>query len=255
MGRLDGKVAIITGAGSGMGRAMANLFAHEGAKIVAGEWMDATLAEVVAEVRVAGGEITGVKANVADQAQAENLVHTAVQTYGRLDILCNNAGVMDLNQGAGEVTNEIWQRVLSINLYGPLYLTRCALPVMLAQGNGSIVNTASIAGLEGGAAGAAYTTSKHGLIGLTRNTAWFYGQRGVRCNAIAAGGVETNIMQSVDMTKMDPEGSKRAQIYASIIPAMLKPIDIANLALFLASDESRMINGAIIPADAGWTAA
>ncbi|MGB8644195.1 MAG: SDR family oxidoreductase [Anaerolineae bacterium] len=255
MGRLEGKVAVITGAGSGMGRAMANLFAKEGAKIVAGEWMDKTLAEVVAEVRAAGGEITGVKTNVADQAQAENLINTAVKTYGRLDVLCNNAGVMDLNAGVGEVTNEIWERVMSINLYGPMYLTRCAVPVMRQNGGGSIVNTASVAGLEGAAAGVAYTVSKHGLVGFTKNTAWRYWPEGIRCNAIAAGAVETNIMNSVDPTKMDPEGSKRWGVYYQVIPGQLKALDIANLALFLASDESKMINGAIIPADAGWTAA
>lgn len=255
MGRLAGKVVVITGAGSGMGRAMANLFAAEGAKIVAGEWMEKTLAEVVAEVRSSGGEITGVKANVADQKEAETIISSAVQTYGRLDVLCNNAGVMDQNAGVGEVTNAIWERVLSINLYGPMYLTRRAVPVMRQNGGGSIINTASVAALEGAAAGVAYTVSKHGLVGLTRNTAWRYWPDGIRCNAIAAGAVETNIRESIDVTKMDPEGSKRWGVYYQLIPGQLKAIDIANLALFLASDESKMINGAIIPADAGWTAA
>ncbi len=254
-GKIEGKVAIITGAGSGMGRAMANLFAKEGAKIVAGEWNDKTLAEVVAEVRAASGEITGIKINVANQAEAESLVDTAVRTYGRLDILCNNAGVMDLNQGVGEVTDEMWQRVLSINLNGPMYLSRRAIPIMIKQGGGSIINTASVAGIGGGAAGVAYTVSKHALVGLTRSIAWMYGPKGIRCNAMACGGVETNITTSVDMTKMDPEGSKRTGLYVSLMPALLKPIDIAYLALFLASDESRNINGAIIPADAGWSAA
>jgi len=254
-GKIEGKVAIITGAGSGMGRAMANLFAKEGAKIVVGEWNDKTLAEVIAEVRAVGGEITGMKFNVANQAEAESLVDTTVSAYGRLDILCNNAGVMDLNQGVGEVTDEMWQRVLSINLNGPMYLSRRAIPIMIKQGGGSIINTASLAGIGGGAAGVAYTVSKHALVGLTRSIAWMYGPKGIRCNAMACGGVETNIMTSVDMTKMDPEGSKRIGPYVSIMPGLLKPIDIAYLALFLASDESRKINGAIIPADAGWSAA
>jgi NAD(P)-dependent dehydrogenase (short-subunit alcohol dehydrogenase family) len=135
-----------------------------------------------------------------------------------------------------------------------MYLSRKAVPLMVAQGGGTIVNVASVAGVEGGAAGAAYTASKHALVGLTRNTAWRYTLEGVRCNAIAAGGVETNIVASVDLTKMDPKGSARFGVYDGIIPATLKAIDIANLALFLASDDSKMINGAIIPADAGWTA-
>ncbi|MCL4393720.1 MAG: SDR family oxidoreductase [Chloroflexi bacterium] len=254
-GKIEGKVALITGAGSGMGRAMANLFAKEGSKIVAGEWNDKTLAEVVAEVRAAGGEITGKKFNVAVQAEAEGLIDAAVSAYGQLDILCNNAGVMDLNQGVGEVTDEMWQRVLSINLNGPMYMSRRAVPIMIKQGGGSIINTASVAGIGGGAAGAAYTVSKHALIGLTRSIAWMYGPKGIRCNAMACGGVETNIMTSVDATKMDPEGSKRTGVFIAAMPGLLKAIDIANLALFLASPESRNINGAIIPADAGWSAA
>jgi NAD(P)-dependent dehydrogenase (short-subunit alcohol dehydrogenase family) len=253
--RLQNKVAVITGAGSGMGRAMAILFAQEGAKIVAGEWNATTLDEVVAAVRAAGGEITGVKVNVANKAEAESLVDTAVAKYGRIDVLCNNAGVMDQNQGVGEVDDDIWRRVLSINLDGPMYLTRRAVPIMIKQGGGSIVNTASVAGVEGGAAGVAYTASKHALVGLTRNTAWRYVLDGIRCNAIAAGAVATNIMASVDATKMDPQGSARYGVYTKIIPGYLNPIDIANLALFLASDESRNVNGAIIPADAAWTAA
>lgn len=255
MKRLEGKIAVITGAGSGMGRAMANLFAQEGAKIVAGEWVEETLNAVVAEVRAGGGEITGVKCNVADEAQAENLIDTAVKAYGRLDILCNNAGVMDHNAGVGEVTNEIWQRVLSINLSGPMYLTRRAIPIMRQQKAGSIINIGSVASLEGGAAGVAYTASKHALVGLTKNTAWRYWPDGIRCNAIAAGAVETNIAASMDRSKVDVEGSKRWGIYQTVIPGMLKATDIANLALFLASDESKMINGTVIPADAGWTAA
>jgi NAD(P)-dependent dehydrogenase (short-subunit alcohol dehydrogenase family) len=253
--KLQGKVAVVTGVGSGIGRAITLLFASEGAKIVGGEWNEKTLDDVVKEVRATGGEITGVKGDVSKKSDAESLIDTAVKTYGRVDILVNNAGVMDLNQGVGELTDELWEHVLGINLNGPMYTSRKAIPIMVKQGGGSIVNIASIAGLGGGAAGAAYTTSKHALIGLTRNTAWRYTLEGVRCNAIAAGGVETNIVASVDLTKMDPRGSERAQVYQKIIPAMLKPMDTANLVLFLASDDSKMVNGAIIPADAGWSAA
>jgi NAD(P)-dependent dehydrogenase (short-subunit alcohol dehydrogenase family) len=126
---------------------------------------------------------------------------------------------------------------------------------MKAGGGGSIVNTASVAGVGGGAAGCAYTVSKHGVIGLTRQTAWRYGQEGIRCNAIVAGAVETNIALSMDPARVDPAGIARSQAYYAAIPGQLKATDIADLALFLASDESRMINGAAIAADAGWTAA
>lgn len=208
--RLKDNVAVITGAGSGMGTAMAKLFGQEGARIVAGEWNEKTLADVVDEVRSAGADITGVPGNVAIQAEAERIVDTASQKYGRVDILVNNAGVMDLNQGVGEVTDEVWQRVLGINLFGPMYLSRRAVPLIVKQGGGAIVNIASAAGSGGGAAGVAYTVSKHALIGLTVNTAWRYALERIRCNAIAAGAVATNITASVDTSKMDPQGSARA---------------------------------------------
>jgi NAD(P)-dependent dehydrogenase (short-subunit alcohol dehydrogenase family) len=193
--------------------------------------------------------------NIAEQATAEGLIELAMSTYGRLDILCNNAGVMDYMQGVGELSDDIWRRVLSINLDGPMFASRKAIPHMIAQGSGSIINTASTAGISGAAAGAAYTASKHALVGLTRNTAWMYASKGIRCNAICPGGTATNIAETMPADRMDAEGSARAGAYAALIPAFLEPGDIADLALFLASDESRHINGAIIPADAGWTAA
>jgi NAD(P)-dependent dehydrogenase (short-subunit alcohol dehydrogenase family) len=254
-GKLEGKVAVITGAGSGIGRAMANLFSAEGARIVAADWNQATLDEVITEVKAAGGEIVGVKGNVAMQADCEAIIDKAIEAFGKLDVLCNNAGVMDHNAGVAEMSNDMWERVLGINLNGSMYLTRKAIPIMKVGGGGSIVNTASVAGVGGGAAGCAYTVSKHGVVGLTKQTAWRYGQEGIRCNAIIAGAVETNIALSMDATKMDPTGVARSQAYYAAIPAQLKAKDVASLALFLASDEARMINGAAIPADAGWTAA
>lgn len=254
MGKLDGKVALITGAGSGMGREMAKLFAKEGAKIVAGEWNAKTLDEVVAEVKGAGGEITGMQGNVAVQAESEGLVAKAVEVYGRLDALCSNAGVMDQFAGVGEMTDDVWNRVMGINLNAGMYLSRKAVPIMIAQGGGAIIYTASGASLGGGKAGAAYTTSKHAIIGLMRSTAWMYAQKGIRANAICPGGTATNIMTSVDMAKLEPFGVTRTMNLATLAPAYLNPIEIANLALFLASDEARFINGQAIAADGGWSA-
>ena len=161
--RLEGKVAVITGAGSGMGRAMATRFAAEGATIVAGDWNAARLEEAVASIQASGGTISSAQGNIADQAVAEGLIDQAIETYGRLDILCNNAGVMDHMQGVGELSDDMWRRVLSINLDGPMFTSRRAIPHMIAQGRGSIINIASTAGISGGAAGAAYTASKHAL--------------------------------------------------------------------------------------------
>jgi NAD(P)-dependent dehydrogenase (short-subunit alcohol dehydrogenase family) len=238
-----------------MGRAMAKLFAAEGAKVVGGDWHVESLDEVVAEVRATGGEMTGVQGNVAVREDCERLIDTAVATYGGIDVLCNNAGVMDLFQGVAHLEDDLWRRVMGINVDGPMFLSRKAVPLMIERGGGSIVNTASAAGVGGGAAGTAYTASKHALVGLTRSTAYTYALQGIRCNAMACGAVETNIMQSVDSTKLDMEGAARYQAYQQLAPAYLKPGEVASLALFLASDESKHLNGAIIPIDGGWTAA
>lgn len=253
--RLQGKVAVITGAASGMGLAMAERFTAEGAKVVVGDWNGERLNEAVGHIKANGGEIVGAQGNIADQATAEGLINLAINTYGGLDILCNNAGVMDYMAGVAEMDDEVWRRVLGINLDGPMFTTRKAVQHMLEHGGGSIVNVASTAGLHGGAAGTAYTVSKHALVGLTRSTAWMYAQRGIRCNAIAAGATQTNIAESMPMEKLDIVGAKRAGEFQAVIPGYLMPSDIAALALFLASDEAHKINGAIIPADAGWDAA
>lgn len=251
---LQGKVAVVTGAASGMGLAIATLFAQEGAHVVAGDWNAQRLDDAVKAIQEKGGTIVGAQGNIADQNAAEALVELAVQTYGRIDILVNNAGVMDYMQGVGELSDDIWRRVLSINLDGPMFTSRRAVQHMLKQGSGAIVNIASTAGVSGGAAGAAYTTSKHALVGLSKNTAWMYAQRGIRCNVICPGGTKTNIGETMPQDKLDPEGTQRAMSFGALCPAMLEPDDIANLALFLASDEARMINGAIVTADGGWMA-
>ncbi len=250
--RLEGKVAVVTGAGSGMGRAMAKRFVEEGASVVAADWHADAACEAAKEI---GGRIVAFTANVGIEAEATAMVEKAVSAFGRIDILVNNAGVMDLFQSVADVDNDTWRRVMSVNVDGPMFAMRKAVPLMLAQGSGVIVNVASVAGLGGGSAGAAYTASKHALIGLTRSTAFQYAKTGLRCNAIASGGVETNIMQSIDPSKIDQAALQRLGTYHAVNPGMLQPIDLANLALFLASDEARHVNGAIIPADMGWRAA
>lgn len=253
--RLQGKVAIITGAASGIGLAIASRFAAEGASIVAADWNAQRLDEAVGRIRAEGGAITGVQGNIADQATAESLIARALDAYGRLDVLCNNAGVMDYMQGVGELSDDVWRRALGVNLDGPMFTCRRAVQHMLAHGGGAIINVASTAGIRGGAAGAAYTASKHALVGLTRNTAWMYAKRGIRCNAICPGATATHIGETMPPDRIDPVGAQRAGEFDALAPATLDPADIAALALFLAADESAHINGAIIPADGGWTAA
>jgi NAD(P)-dependent dehydrogenase (short-subunit alcohol dehydrogenase family) len=249
--RFEGKVVVITGAGSGIGRAMAILFAAEGAKLVAGDIDAARLDDLVVAVKSAGGEITTVQGNVAVAADVEQLIDTAPNVYDRLDVLCNNAGIMDRVTPVTELTDELWRRVLGINLDGPMFGCRRALPIMLAQGSGVIVNIASVAGLIGGVAGAAYTTAKHGLVGLTKNIAWQYANKGIRCVAICPGGVETNIGLGGEPNAF---GWERMQPLLMSGIRIGKPEEIAQVALFLASDAASYVNGAIIPVEGGWLA-
>lgn len=252
--RLNGKVAVITGAGSGIGRATAELFAAEGAVVIAADLNARSLEEAVAAIRERGGQIAGVQGNVARRAEAEAMVERAMSGHQRLDVLVNNAGTMDCNQGVGSVSDEIWERLLAVNLTGPMFTSRYAVQRMLVSGGGSIVNVVSAAGESGAVAGVAYTSSKHGLIGLTRNTAWMYAQKGIRCNAILPGGVNTSIVAGMDPGQWDPEGTARVGTFHQTMPRLLEPLDVARVALFLASDEARHINGALIAADGGWLA-
>ena len=251
--RLKDKVAVVTGAASGMGLAIAQLFVAEGAKVVAADWHADSLAAALNGL--SEEHIVGITTDVANQSQCEAMVDRAVHEFGRIDILVNNAGVMDLFSSVADVDNATWRRVVGVNLDGPMFAMRHAVPLMLKQGHGAIVNIASVAAMGGGSAGAAYTASKHGLIGLTQSTAFQYAKLGLRCNAIAAGGVNTNIMSSIDATKIDQAALGRLGPYHAANPGMLDPIDIANATLFLASDEARYVNGVVMPVDMGWRAA
>jgi NAD(P)-dependent dehydrogenase (short-subunit alcohol dehydrogenase family) len=257
--RLNEKVVVITGAGSGIGKGIALLFAASGAKVVAADWDKTSLDKVVSEVLSQGGIITGVQTDVSNKDQDIKLINTAISTYGKLDVLINNAGIMDNMAPAGEFDQATLEKVIGVNSYGPLYLINAALPHFLAQGKGVIVNTASIAGIGGGAAGVAYTMSKHAMIGLSQNTAWMYASQGIRCNAMAVGGVKTGIMENTidKVAPINPAsiGLTRAGAWASMAPSFGEPLDIAYLALYLASDESKFVNGSIISIDAGWSAA
>jgi NAD(P)-dependent dehydrogenase (short-subunit alcohol dehydrogenase family) len=250
--KLQERVAIVTGAGSGMGKAIARLFAKEGAKVGVADINLEALNKVVAEIEADGGTATAVVANVTKEQDVQNLIDTTVDTYGTLDILVNNAGIMDNFVPAAEVTDELWEKVFAVNVTGAMRATRKALPTFIKKGSGIIVNIASAGGLLGSRAGAAYTASKHAVVGLTKNVGFQYAKLGVRCNAIAPGAVNTNIGKTI----FNPSefGMERALAGINLNPRVGEPEEIAKIALFLACDDSSFINGTVLTADSGWTA-
>jgi NAD(P)-dependent dehydrogenase (short-subunit alcohol dehydrogenase family) len=254
MKKLENKVSIITGAGSGMGKAIALLFAAAGSKVVATDIDQARLNALKDEVAKNSLEITTAIADMAKETDIENMVKTALDNYGTLDILVNNAGIMDNFQPVAELENSTYEKVMRVNIEGPFKAMRSALKIFLKQGSGIIINNASIGGLKGGAAGAAYTASKHALIGLTKNTGYMYSKSGIRCNAIAPGAVATNIGDTIDNSKITPLVNDRIMSGLVLNPRTGEPDEIAQVALFLASDDSSFINGQVIVADGGWTA-
>lgn len=250
--RHRGKVAIITGAGSGIGAATAVRMAAEGATVVGVDVNAEGLEKVRAQIEEAGGEVTIVTADITDQEAVDRVVQTTLERYGRIDVLANIAGIMDWFLPAHELDDETWRRVMAVNVNGPMLLMRATLPVMMRQKAGAIVNVGSVGGLRGAAAGFAYTTSKHALVGMTKSVAWAYRDEGIRANLVAPGGVETGI-GSTSVPRSEWGMSQLAPIHASST-RMAQPDEIATLVSWLASDEASNVNGAVITADGGWTA-
>lgn len=249
--KLKDKVAIVTGAGSGIGKSIALLYAKEGAKVVVSDINTIKANETVKEIIDSNREAVAIFANVSDDEQVQRLVDQTVKIFGTFDILVNNAGIMDNFAPAAEIEDEQWERIISINTSGVMRATRKALSVFLKKEDGVIVNIASNGGLQGARAGAAYTASKHAVIGFTKNTGYMYAKRGIRCNAIAPGSVETNIGST--MHDVSEFGMHQVRPGMVTNPYVGRPEDVAKVALFLASDDSVSINGAVIVADAGWS--
>lgn len=251
MKALNDKVTLITGAGSGIGKAIALLFAKQGAKVVLADINQPNLEAVEKEISGAGGKASIFAADISRAADVDLLLAYTIKTFGTLDILINNAGVMDSFTPADMVSDDLWKHIIGVNLDGPFYTCRGAIRLFLKKGEGRIINISSISGLFGGRAGAAYTASKHGLIGLTKSIGYQYANKGIRCNAIAPGGVNTNIIHGMEP---NPFGYDRMIAGAGNMSQSAQPEAIAELSLYLANEPSGFINGAVMVADGGWTA-
>ena len=248
--RLQDKVAIITGGGSGMGRTASQMFAAEGAKVVVAEFDTRSGEETVGLVTDAGGQATFVQADVSVEDDARRMVEAAASVYGRVDVLYNNAGVMpEADHSVIDTDVDTWDKVMAVNLRGVFLGCKHAIPRMLEQGSGSIINISSFVALLGCSVPQdAYTASKGAVLSLTRSLAVQFGPQGVRSNAICPGPIETPLL--MDWLLKD-EAAKQLRLARNPTGRFGKPEEIVNLAIYLASDESRWTNGAAMVVDGG----
>lgn len=248
-GRFAGQTVIVTGAASGIGRAVATRVAREGGRVVAADISKERLDELAATLTdlPAGAEVIAVAGDISDQGDVERI---ALAAGDRIDALANVAGIMDDMSAVHEVSDDLWERVLRVNLEGTMRLTRAVVPSMLAAKEGRIVNVASEAGLRGSAAGVAYTASKHAVVGLTRSSAVMYAKSGIRTNAVAPGGVATGI----PVPAAAEFGAPVLRPYQGNIPSLAMAEELAASITFLLSKDSVNLNGAIIASDGGWSA-
>jgi NAD(P)-dependent dehydrogenase (short-subunit alcohol dehydrogenase family) len=256
-----GRVAVITGGETGIGRASVELLAAQGMRVVIGGILAEPGAETVHAVEKSGGQCEFHAIDVREVSQINALIDDAVRSYGRLDVMINNAAVFDGFASCLDTSDALWQKVLDINLRGTFFGCRAALRHMVPAGKGRIINVSSIGGLRGGADGASYTASKFGIVGLTRQLACDYAQKGIAINAVCPGSIVTGVRENSlrilgdDAPPMrgvgsDPDAIKR------LVPAQRKgtAVEIANMISFLASDQAEYIHGQALAVDGGWSA-
>ncbi len=249
---LMGKSVVVTGASSGMGKAIVELFVNEGASVVAVARRKERLDSLVESLKDAPGKVIAFAGDVSKREDNEAMIELAVKEYGKLDVLVNNAGVMDDMAPIAEFSDEKYDYVMGINVYGPMTAMRKACQVFLEQKNGgNIINVSSI-GASHQAAGPVYGASKAALNAISKNTAFMYMKDGIRCNVIAPGGITTEISSAMGRPNMN--GYQKIQGVLGLAPAQGQASDIANAALYLASDKSSYVSGVIMPVDGGWTA-
>jgi NAD(P)-dependent dehydrogenase (short-subunit alcohol dehydrogenase family) len=251
-GKLENKVAIVTGAASGIGRATALLFAKEGARVVAADWELEQGQRVAEEIRERGGDTVFVRADVSSPHDVKQMVDEAVATYGHVDIIFNNAGVEGHQAPTADCTIENWDRVININLKGVFLGMKYAIPEMLKNGGGSIINNASVAGIVGFQNIPAYCASKGGVIQLTKTAALEYAKQGIRVNAICPGVILTPMVE-----RFVGSNEQAQKAFEAIEPVgrFGRPEEVAQLALFLASDDSSFCTGSPFVVDGGMIAA
>jgi len=250
MGKLDDKAALITGAGSGIGRATALLFAKEGAKVVVADSAPHGGEETVDMIVKAGGQAIFAQVDVSRAEDVERMVNTMVDAYGKIDILYNNAGILGQTALTADTKEEDWDRVIITNLKGVFLGCKYVIPIMIEQGGGVVVNTASGAALFGSPGIPAYGASKGGVAQLTKTMALEYGKHNIRVNAICPGAIETPMSQA----RLDDPEHRQAMIERVPLGKIGRPEDIAEAALYLASDASSYVTGVALPVDGGVSA-
>jgi NAD(P)-dependent dehydrogenase (short-subunit alcohol dehydrogenase family) len=251
MGKIDGKVAVITGAASGIGKATAILFAQEGAKVVVADVMDELGKETVKSISESGGEAIFVHTDVSRTEDVKNMIKAAVDTYGKFDIIFNNAGIEGASIDTANYPENVFDKVVAINLKGVWLGIKYAVPELLKTGGGVIINTTSVAGLVAFAGLSAYNATKGGIIQLTKTAAIEYAKQNIRVNCIAPGVIETAMVDR--FLKGQPE-AKAAFIQLEPVGRFGTPEEVAKVALFLASDDSSFITGTVLVVDGGLTA-